>query len=217
MPRSSASRSSVSSTAACTVTSRALVASSAMRRRGLAAIAIAIMTRWRMPPLSSCGYWSYTRSPSRMPTSSKLWSTTARASAGDRSECVRSTSRTCRPTRKTGFKTDIGSWKIIEMAAPRVRPRVLSSAASMSVPSNHTCASGPYCMIRSSLRRRTLIAATDLPDPDSPMMPTRWPGATWMLTPSTAGADAPANVMWRFSIDSRLMCPPPNVRDRWGS
>ena len=37
------------------VTSSAVVGSSAMTSRGLPASAIAIITRWRMPPDSSCG------------------------------------------------------------------------------------------------------------------------------------------------------------------
>ena len=47
---------STSSTCACTVTSRAVVGSSAMSRSGLQVIAMAIMARWRMPPENSCGY-----------------------------------------------------------------------------------------------------------------------------------------------------------------
>ena len=39
----------------CTVTSRAVVGSSAIRSRGSQAIAIAIIARWRMPPENSCG------------------------------------------------------------------------------------------------------------------------------------------------------------------
>ena len=41
---------------ACTVTSRAVVGSSAISTSGSLAIAIAIITRWRMPPENSCGY-----------------------------------------------------------------------------------------------------------------------------------------------------------------
>jgi hypothetical protein len=41
----------------CTVTSSALVGSSAMISAGRSAMAMAISTRWRMPPDSSCGYW----------------------------------------------------------------------------------------------------------------------------------------------------------------
>ena len=43
---------------ACTVTSSAVVGSSAMSRRGSLTRAMAIMARCRMPPENSCGYWS---------------------------------------------------------------------------------------------------------------------------------------------------------------
>ena len=54
-PVSSCAVSSVSSTWAWTVTSRAVVGSSAMITSGSLAIAMAIMARWRMPPENSCG------------------------------------------------------------------------------------------------------------------------------------------------------------------
>ena len=44
-----------SSTCASTVTSSALVGSSAISRSGFSAIAEAIMMRWRCPPENSCG------------------------------------------------------------------------------------------------------------------------------------------------------------------
>ena len=44
-----------SSTCACTVTSSAVVGSSAMMSLGVSAQAMAIITRWRMPPDNSCG------------------------------------------------------------------------------------------------------------------------------------------------------------------
>ena len=50
------------------VTSRAVVGSSAMISCGSQARAIAIMTRWRMPPDSSCGYCLTRRSGDGMPT-----------------------------------------------------------------------------------------------------------------------------------------------------
>ncbi len=40
---------------ACTVTSSAVVGSSAMSNRGSLASAMAIITRWRWPPESWCG------------------------------------------------------------------------------------------------------------------------------------------------------------------
>ena len=50
------------------VTSSAVVGSSAMMTLGLQASAMAIITRWRMPPENSCGYCLNRRSGSVMPT-----------------------------------------------------------------------------------------------------------------------------------------------------
>src|SRR5258706_10484097 len=47
---------------ACKVTSSAVVGSSAINSMGSQANAIAIMTRWRIPPESLCGYSSMRRS-----------------------------------------------------------------------------------------------------------------------------------------------------------
>ena len=57
---------------ACTVTSSAVVGSSAMRSRERSASAIAIMTRWRMPPESSCGYMRATSAARWMPTWARM-------------------------------------------------------------------------------------------------------------------------------------------------
>ena len=57
MPTSRWSRAISSRICAWTVTSRAVVGSSAINSIGSHARAIAIMTRWRIPPESSCGYW----------------------------------------------------------------------------------------------------------------------------------------------------------------
>ncbi len=54
-PRSRESRRISFSTCACTVTSSAVVGSSAMISAGSLASAMAMQTRWRMPPESSCG------------------------------------------------------------------------------------------------------------------------------------------------------------------
>ncbi len=55
---------------ACTVTSRAVVGSSANSSVGPQASAMAMMMRWRMPPDSSCGYCRSRFAGSGMPTSS---------------------------------------------------------------------------------------------------------------------------------------------------
>ena len=51
---------------ACTVTSSAVVGSSAISTLGRQDSAMAIITRWRMPPESSCGYWPMRRAGSVM-------------------------------------------------------------------------------------------------------------------------------------------------------
>ena len=73
---------------ACTVTSRAVVGSSAISTSGSLAIAIAIITRWRMPPENSCGYCRARCSGCGMPTTSS--SSTACAAAAF-ARCPRAT------------------------------------------------------------------------------------------------------------------------------
>ena len=55
VPNSPCSRRITSSTWACTVTSSAVVGSSAISSSGFSDIAIAIITRCRMPPENWCG------------------------------------------------------------------------------------------------------------------------------------------------------------------
>ena len=73
---------------ACTVTSSAVVGSSAISTSGSLAIAIAIITRWRMPPENSCGYCSARWSGCGMPTMSSN-STALRCAAAFGSVLVR--------------------------------------------------------------------------------------------------------------------------------
>ena len=88
---------------ACTVTSSAVVGSSATSSAGRSAMAIAIITRWRMPPDSSCGYRRAVSSGRRIPTrasSCTAWACAAASSSRYRS---RNTSAICRPARCTGL------------------------------------------------------------------------------------------------------------------
>ena len=73
------SRRMMSRICACTVTSSAVVGSSAISSLGSQASAMAIMTRWRMPPDSSCGYCLRRWAGSGMPTRRSI--SIARASA----------------------------------------------------------------------------------------------------------------------------------------
>jgi hypothetical protein len=64
---------------ACTVTSSAVVGSSAISRSGSHSKAMAIMTRWRMPPENSCGYMVMRRAASGMLDGSSVWIASWRA------------------------------------------------------------------------------------------------------------------------------------------
>ena len=81
MPRSAAMPVSRSITTFCVVTSRPVVGSSAINSAGLQEIAMAIMTRWHMPPESSCGYAAIRFSGSRICTARKSSNACARASS----------------------------------------------------------------------------------------------------------------------------------------
>ncbi len=109
----------MSRTPAWIVTSRAVVGSSATSTFGPQATAMAIITRWRMPPDSWWGYSSTRRSGAGMRT--RRSSSTARAWAAffDRPSCFCSTSRICLPTVKAGLRLVIGSWNTKLTSLPR--------------------------------------------------------------------------------------------------
>ena len=102
------------------VTSSAVVGSSAIRSLGSQAIAIAIITRCCWPPDICDGNALIRCSGSGMPTSSSSSIARLRALPGVRPMCSRSTSLSWKPTVNTGLSDVIGSWKIIEMSAPRI-------------------------------------------------------------------------------------------------
>ena len=101
------------------VTSSAVVGSSAISSFGSQAIAIAIITRCCWPPDICDGNLSMRRSGSGMPTSASSAMERLRAASPRSPMCRRSTSSSWKPTVNTGFSDVIGSWKIIEMSAPR--------------------------------------------------------------------------------------------------
>ncbi len=171
---SSASR---SMTWAWTVTSRAVVGSSAMMSEGSSAIAMAIMMRWRIPPENWCG-----KSPTRsraagMRTRSMSSMALARASPRDIPRCTTNISPSCCPTLSTGFSEESASWKIMAISWPRIRRR--SSALSFSRSRSLKRISPP--LIRPGGMSRmpmTAWAVTDLPEPDSPRTARVSPSAT---------------------------------------
>ena len=120
------------------VTSSAVVGSSAISSLGSQAIAIAIITRCCWPPESCDGNESIRRSGSGMPTSRSRSTARLRAARPDMPMCSRSTSSSCQPTVKTGFSDVIGSWKIIEMSAPRsLRSSPIGSAKQIAAAVQH--------------------------------------------------------------------------------
>ncbi len=166
------------------VTSSAVVGSSAMSRRGWQASAIAIITRWRMPPDSWCGKDFRRRSASPMPTDSSSSAAWSRASPPFRPRCRSRISVICRPMVSTGLSELIGSWKTMAISLPRTARSSSSGMFSRSSPSKRTdpLISTP----RRPSRPRAASDVTLLPEPDSPTMPTVAPAATSRLTPSTA-------------------------------
>ena len=77
------------------------------------------MTRCRMPPDSSCGYWFIRASASGIPTRLNISTARACACALETGSCVRMISITCMPILNTGFNDVIGSWKIMLIWLPR--------------------------------------------------------------------------------------------------
>ena len=108
-----------------------------------------------------------------MPTRSS--SSTARLRATPRLTCwwVVMASAIWSPTVYTGVRADSGSWKTIEMPRPRTFVHCLSLLPSSSVPLNCT---EPVMRAERGSSPMTAIELTDLPDPDSPTMPSASPG-----------------------------------------
>ena len=70
------------------VTSKAVVGSSAMMTRGLFAMAMAMTTRWRMPPENSCGKERSRFFGSGMPTKSNRCAASSSAFFRDSERCA---------------------------------------------------------------------------------------------------------------------------------
>ena len=159
------------------VTSSAVVGSSAMMSFGLHESAIAIITRWRMPPENWCGYCPSRRSASGMPTIFSSSSARARAWASLMLRWISSGSMIWKPMVSTGFNEVIGSWKIIAMSRPRI---------SRISPSDNSRRLRPWNRMRPATTRPAGRASsrmmasedTDLPQPDSPTSATTSPGRT---------------------------------------
>ena len=157
------------------------------------ASAIAIITRWRWPPESSCGNEASRCSGSGMPTRASSSSVRARAASAVIWLWSSSTSLICFSTRCSGFSDVIGSWKIIAMRSPRIFASRSSGAPTSSSPSKRmrpdgwrAAGYGSSCRIES--------AVTDLPEPLSPTSATVSPRSISNETPRTASTTRPPRV-----------------------
>ncbi len=171
-------------------------------------IAIAIITRWRMPPENSCGYaLSRCRAP-EMPTRSRRLNASARASRRPSPRWMRSGSAICSPIVKTGLRLDIGSWKIIEMSLPRSRPISRLERPSSSAPWNRIDpdTTSPGWGTRPRIDRHVTL----LPEPDSPTSPSVSPARISNETPLAARTTPceVANIVTRSRTLSRGSSPP---------
>ena len=122
------------------VTSRAVVGSSAMSSSGSQASAIAIITRWAMPPDISCGNALSRRSGSGIPTIRR--SSRARPSAALPfiPRWIWRTSSIWRPTSHTGFSDEVGCWKIMLIRSPRTLRICLVAQGQQVLPIEHDLA-----------------------------------------------------------------------------
>ena len=68
----------------------------------------------------------------------------------------------------TGFSDVIGSWKIIEISAPRSRRSSPGESSTMLRPPNRMPLAGSTIEFSGGSRPRMASAVTDLPLPDSP-------------------------------------------------
>ena len=184
--RSLASRSRI---CAWMVTSSAVVGSSAISSAGAQASAMAIITRWRMPPESLWGYSSTRSRGEGMRTRSSMSMAVARAAPADRPRWRIRASPIWSPTVKLGLSEVIGSWKIMASRLPRRscicrsgRPKS-TRPSKVTEPDTRVPAFGSNRMMES--------AVTLLPQPDSPTMPSVRPGASENDTPLTASVTLP--------------------------
>ena len=159
---------------ACTITSSAVVGSSASSTRGSQASAIAIAARWRMPPENSCG--KRRARSARMPTSSSSspQRACARAPARDAVQLHRlddlvadALHRVERVHRALEDHRDVAS-SGAGAACPRRRAR-------MSSPSSST---RPATLALGGSRPISARLSVVLPQPDSPTRPMRSPRAS---------------------------------------
>src|SRR6478752_3891655 len=99
--------------------------------------------------------------------------------------CRRGPSAIWSPTRITGFSAVIGSWKIIAICGPISARRSFAGIVSRSRPANSTRPESTSTPRGS--RPATARRVSDLPEPDSPTMPSCCPGSSPTLRGEQVG------------------------------
>ena len=182
MPNSCCSSLISSVICACTVTSRAVVGSSAISSFGRHTSAVAIITRCCMPPENWKEYCFAREAGSGMPTLRSM--STARASAARREtgSWARTTSAICSPTVHDGCRLDIGSWNTMPRSRPRRSRSSFFERVSRSSPSNRMRPLTRW--LRPGSRPMIASAVIVLPEPLSPARPSTSPAPISKLTSS---------------------------------
>ena len=112
--------------------------------------------------------------------------------------CAWIVSPICRPTRITGLSEAAGSWKIMPISLPRTRR--ISPRADRADRGRSSRSARRRSRPGSGTSRMMDRASIDLPQPDSPTMPTTSPRATAKETPSTASTRPRGLGMWTLKV-----------------
>src|SRR6188472_1138534 len=134
------------------------------------------------------------RSGSGMPTSRSTSTERLRAARPVIPTWRRSTSSSCQPTVNTGLSDVIGSWKIIEISAPRSLRSSPSGRPTRLRPPKTISLAGSTIEFSGGSRPSIASDVTDLPEPDSPTSATVLFRGMSNVMPLTA-----SNVVFRSS------------------
>ena len=199
-PRRCWRSSSRRSTCACTITSSAVVGSSAISSRGSQASASADEHALALAAGELVGVVAARGAPAgRRARAARRRAPTRRRRARSAS-AARIASPIWRPTRCTGLSVCSAPWKTIASSVQRTARRRPGFIVSTSSPSSRT--EPVTCAPRGS-RRSSAPASDDLPQPDSPARPSVSPTPRSRSTPRTAGIGARARAVGDVQVADR--------------
>ena len=133
--------------------------------------AMAIITRWRMPPESSCGYCLSRRCRlGDLHDVEQAARASACAALADSERWAAIASVSCLPMDRTGLSEVIGSWKIMPMSLPRTAQHLGLAEAEEVAALEQRLAGGRCAPSARAAGRMIDSAVIDLPEPLSPAM-----------------------------------------------